>query len=283
MYVPNSNGIIGDVSRAASPELAYQIGQAFKRKDQEGSAQHLLAHAVLGAAVSYATGNNITTGALSGVGSEVAAPVLANYLYGTKDPEILTQDEKDTITSILTLATITTSTTTSDSNINIEQMVNNISVGRNAVEWNNSTQQIFFPDITEEIERHQKTGRKPTGANVEGEIGYMVALGVAAKASSGIAKDTAGKTCRTDTLCLGAGPIVEISTQTSLHGNSGVLTNNSIGWSITATGGTTIGVGGGLSGSIGRDGSASGGAEGKIGFGAGGAVLVCRKEVGECH
>ena len=97
MYAPNSNGIIGDVTRAVSPQVAYRIGQEFKRKDQEGSAQHLLAHAVLGAAVSYATGNNITTGALSGAGSEVAAPALANYLYGTKDPSELNQEQKDTI------------------------------------------------------------------------------------------------------------------------------------------------------------------------------------------
>ena len=105
MYAPNSNGILGDTVRAASPELAYRIGQEFKAQDQEGSAQHLLAHAILGAAVSYATGNNITTGALSGAGSEVAAPALANYLYGTKDPRELTQEQKDTITSIITLGT----------------------------------------------------------------------------------------------------------------------------------------------------------------------------------
>ena len=48
---------------------------------------------------------NITTGALSGAGSEVAAPALANYLYGTKDPSELNQEQKDTITSIITLGT----------------------------------------------------------------------------------------------------------------------------------------------------------------------------------
>jgi len=105
LYAPNSNGIIGDTVRAASPQLAYRIGQEFKRKDQEGSAQHLLAHAILGAAVSYATGNNITTGALSGAGSEVAAPALSDFLFNTKDPKELTQEQKDTITSIITLGT----------------------------------------------------------------------------------------------------------------------------------------------------------------------------------
>ncbi|WP_078317721.1 hemagglutinin repeat-containing protein [Moraxella porci] len=72
LYAPNSNGIIGDVARAASPELAYRIGQYFKdnktlnqldngNRPEEQSANHLLAHAILGAAVSYATGNNPTT------------------------------------------------------------------------------------------------------------------------------------------------------------------------------------------------------------------------------
>ena len=105
MYAPNSNGIIGDTVRAASPELAYQIGKEFKSKDQEGSPQHLLAHAILGAAVSYATDNNITTGALSGATSEAVAPALSDFLFNTKDPKELNQEQKDTITSIITLGT----------------------------------------------------------------------------------------------------------------------------------------------------------------------------------
>lgn len=97
MYAPNSNGIIGDTVRAVSPQLAYRIGQEFKAQDQEGSAQHLLAHAILGAAVSYATGNNITTGALSGATSEAVAPALSDFLFNTKDPSELNQEQKDTI------------------------------------------------------------------------------------------------------------------------------------------------------------------------------------------
>ena len=134
LYAPNSNGIIGDVTRAASPQLAYRIGQEFKRKDQEGSAQHLLAHAILGAAVSYATGNNITTGALSGAGSEVAAPALANYLYDTKDPSELNQEQKDTIVSILDLATVTTAYTATDGNV--ADTVSGAEIGKVGVEWN---------------------------------------------------------------------------------------------------------------------------------------------------
>lgn len=146
MYAPNSNGIIGDVARAASPELAYRIGQYFKanqtlnqldngNRPEEQSANHLLAHAILGAATSYATGNDIATGALAGATSEKTAPILANYLYG-KDPEALTQEQKDTIVSILNLATVATNTVVNNGDTNIDQMANDLNVGENAVEWN---------------------------------------------------------------------------------------------------------------------------------------------------
>lgn len=145
MYAPNSNGIIGDVSRAASPELAYQIGQYFKEnklkneidggnRPEEQSANHLLAHAVLGAAVSYATGNDITTGTISGATNEAVAPVLSNYLYGTNDPSELNQDQKDTITSILNLTTAAAAYTATDGNA--ADAVSAAEVGKVGVEWN---------------------------------------------------------------------------------------------------------------------------------------------------
>lgn len=75
MYAPNSNGILGDTVRAVSPQVAYKIGQYFKGNDAlngldggdrngEGSAPHILAHGVLAAAVSAASGNDVTTGAM---------------------------------------------------------------------------------------------------------------------------------------------------------------------------------------------------------------------------
>ncbi|WP_435932730.1 VENN motif pre-toxin domain-containing protein [Moraxella bovoculi] len=145
LYAPNSNGIIGDVTRAASPQVAYQIGQYFKEnkvknqqdngnRPEEQSLQHLLAHAILGAATSYAAGNDITTGALSGAGSEVAAPALANYLYGTKYPETLSQGQKDTITSILNLATATAIYTATDGSTT--DAVSGTEIGKVGVEWN---------------------------------------------------------------------------------------------------------------------------------------------------
>nr|WP_176451274.1 VENN motif pre-toxin domain-containing protein [Moraxella bovis] len=137
LYAPNSNGIVGDTVRAVSPQVAYQIGQYFKANDAEQSASHLLAHALLGAATSYATGNDIASGALAGATSEVAAPILAEYLYHTDDPEKLTQEQKDTITSIITLAGATaTYSATGD----VGDAVNASEVGKVGVENN-----YFYP------------------------------------------------------------------------------------------------------------------------------------------
>ncbi|MFC0821360.1 hypothetical protein [Moraxella marmotae] len=90
IYAPNTNGITGDITRAISPQIAYEIGQSFKQnkllnqqdngnRPEEQSIQHLLAHAILGAATNYATGNDITTGALSGVGNEKSASIYPTY------------------------------------------------------------------------------------------------------------------------------------------------------------------------------------------------------------
>lgn len=121
------------MTRAVSPQVTYQIGQHFKQNNTEQSASHLLAHALLGAATSYATGNNITTGALSGATSEKAAPILATYLYG-KDPKELTQEQKDTITSIISLGTAGIAYGATDGSVS--DAVNASEVGKGSVEWN---------------------------------------------------------------------------------------------------------------------------------------------------
>ncbi|PIT52080.1 hypothetical protein BHC44_07475 [Snodgrassella alvi] len=83
----------------ASPVLSHQIGQYFKGKDAEGSTAHLVAHAVLGAAVAAASGNDALAGALAAAGAEATAPILSKWLYG-KNPADLTAAEKSTISAI---------------------------------------------------------------------------------------------------------------------------------------------------------------------------------------
>lgn len=64
IYGPNTNGVTGYVARAVAPEVSFRIGQYFKENHGEGTAPHILAHGILAAAVSVATGNDPTTGAL---------------------------------------------------------------------------------------------------------------------------------------------------------------------------------------------------------------------------
>ena len=114
IYGPNTNGVTGYVARAVAPRVSYQIGQYFKGTNGEGTAPHILAHGILAAAVSSATGNDPTTGALSAMGAEAAAPMVANFLFGDKPISELTADEKATVSSITSLAGLGLGATTGD-------------------------------------------------------------------------------------------------------------------------------------------------------------------------
>ena len=114
IYGPNTNGVTGYVARAVAPQVSYQIGQYFKGTNGEGTAPHILAHGILAAAVSSATGNDPTTGALSAMGAEAAAPMVANFLFGDKPISELTADEKATVSSITSLAGLGLGATTGD-------------------------------------------------------------------------------------------------------------------------------------------------------------------------
>ena len=125
IYGPNTNGVTGYVARAVAPQVSYQIGQYFKGNDflneldsgnrsSEGSTPHILAHGILAAAVSVATGNDVTTGALSAMGAEAAAPIVAKFLFGDKPISELTADEKATVSSITSLAGLGVGATTGD-------------------------------------------------------------------------------------------------------------------------------------------------------------------------
>lgn len=115
LYGPNTNGAVGYVAKAISPQVAFKIGEAFKGNDYinsrnennelagVGSPQHLLAHAILGAAVSYATGNDALTGGISASAGEATAPLLSQFIYQKPTSE-LTAEQKDTISGITSLA-----------------------------------------------------------------------------------------------------------------------------------------------------------------------------------
>src|SRR5690606_5051682 len=97
-----ANGLAGPLVAAASPTIAWEIGQYFKQTGQEGTAGHYLAHAALGALVAGATGNSVAGWALAGAGAEEYAPVAAKLIFG-KDVRQLTPEEKQTVSAIASL------------------------------------------------------------------------------------------------------------------------------------------------------------------------------------
>ena len=127
IYGPNSNGATGYVAKAASPFVANQIGTYFKanevvnsidggKRSEQGSASHTLAQGVLGAAISYTTGNDAVTGGVSAGAGEATAPVLSKFLYGSSDPSKLTAEQKDTISAITSAVGLTIDATTGNAN-----------------------------------------------------------------------------------------------------------------------------------------------------------------------
>ena len=111
----------GIVAATASPALSYEIGQQFKKHNAEGTPAHILAHAVLGAAVAAAGDNNALAGAISAGGAEAAAPIISNYLYNEQDGSKLTAEQKETVTAITNLLGTATGAVIGDTTANAVQ------------------------------------------------------------------------------------------------------------------------------------------------------------------
>ena len=157
-------------SKAASPYVSNQIGQYYKElADNQGgnltSAQqagHILAHGILGAATSSATGNDALTGGLSASTGEAAAPLISNFLYGTSDPSKLTAEQKDTISSITSALGAGIGLTTG----NINDAVNAAETSKVAVEDNS----LKKKDVATLLQRINAAKRKYTGNKLDDEM-----------------------------------------------------------------------------------------------------------------
>ncbi|ULJ59719.1 hemagglutinin repeat-containing protein [Wielerella bovis] len=140
----------GIVAATASPALSYEIGQHFKELAKENQltgkteqeelttgqkTAHILAHAVLGAAVAAAGDNNALAGAISAGGAEAAAPIISNYLYNEKDGSKLTAEQKETVSAITSLLGTATGGAIGDTTANAAQG----SLNANSAVENNNT------------------------------------------------------------------------------------------------------------------------------------------------
>ena len=193
------------MARAVAPEVSYQIGQYFKGNDYlngldngsrngEGSAPHILAHGILAAAVSYATGSDPTTGALSAMGAEAAAKPLAQYLFGTSDTSKLTAEQKATVSSITSLAGLGIGASTG----NVGSAVNAGETARTAVEDNTQFYKDYSSKITQKVENFANKFGNP------GVRGSIKALGDAGNGAFWVV-DTAANTLATGIHCLAGG------------------------------------------------------------------------------
>ena len=116
LAAPTQSGA-GIAAATASPAVSYAIGQHFKdlagqnangKLTASQETAHVLAHAVLGAAVAAAGDNNALAGALSAGGAEAAAPYISKWLYGKEKGSDLTVEEKETVTAITNLLSTAT-------------------------------------------------------------------------------------------------------------------------------------------------------------------------------
>ncbi|MBD1226990.1 hemagglutinin repeat-containing protein, partial [Xenorhabdus griffiniae] len=67
-------------------------------------ATNLMAHAILGGVIAEMKGGSATAGATGAVSGELAASAIINALYGDKNPNDLSPDEKETVSNLSTLA-----------------------------------------------------------------------------------------------------------------------------------------------------------------------------------
>ncbi|WP_223811685.1 MULTISPECIES: VENN motif pre-toxin domain-containing protein [unclassified Pantoea] len=117
------------LSGAASPYLATEI-----HKLTEGNPEaQAMAHAVLGAVTSYASGNSALAGAAGGVSGELMAKLVMNQLYPGKAVGDLSETEKQTISALGALAAGLAGGVTGDSTADA---VSGAQAGQNAVNNN---------------------------------------------------------------------------------------------------------------------------------------------------
>ena len=129
LAAPTQSGA-GIAAATASPAVSYAIGQHFKdlagqnangKLTASQETAHVLAHAVLGAAVAAAGDNNALVGALSAGGSEAAAPYISKWLYGKEKGSDLTAEEKETVSTITSLLGTATGAAIGDTTTNAAQ------------------------------------------------------------------------------------------------------------------------------------------------------------------
>ncbi|WP_367393241.1 hemagglutinin repeat-containing protein [Pseudomonas sp. X4] len=94
----------GDIGSALAGASAPYLAQVIKKSTGDNAALNVMAHAVLGAVVAQAQGNSAAAGAAGAAGGELVARLITQQLYGTSDSNSLSEEQKQTVSALSTLA-----------------------------------------------------------------------------------------------------------------------------------------------------------------------------------
>lgn len=94
----------GNINGAIAGAAAPYVAQTIKQVAGDNDTARVMAHAVLGAVVAQAQGNSAGAGAAGAVTGELIAGVIIKQLYGGVDPQDLTEEQKQKVSALSTLA-----------------------------------------------------------------------------------------------------------------------------------------------------------------------------------
>ncbi len=127
------------LAQGAAPYLAAQVkhittdGKPQDKLSNQEKLNNVVAHALLGGVIAELSYGNALAGATGAVAGELAAPAIALALYGTNDSDTLTSQQKETLSSLATLASGIAAGVSSDSSAGA---VVGAQAGKNALENN---------------------------------------------------------------------------------------------------------------------------------------------------
>ncbi|MGE4802900.1 hemagglutinin repeat-containing protein, partial [Yersinia hibernica] len=168
----------GNMAQALTGASAPYLAEVIKAGTGDNQAANAMAHAVLGAVTAYASGNNALAGAAGAATAELMAPVIIAAMGWDKNT--LSEDQKQTVSALATLAAGLAGGLTGDSTADT---VAGAQTGKNAVE-NNALREIIDQNVSgvSQAEKYQNA-QKELVAAVE-EFKAHNCAGISAEACS---------------------------------------------------------------------------------------------------
>ncbi|CNL21795.1 adhesin [Yersinia frederiksenii] len=144
----------GNMAQALAGASAPYLAEVIKKSTGDNQAANAMAHAVLGAVTAYASGNSALAGAAGAATAELMAPVIIAAMGWDKNN--LSEDQKQTVSALATLAAGLAGGLTGDSTADT---VAGAQTGKNAVENNflSTTSSTKRDELAEKMLKGDKT------------------------------------------------------------------------------------------------------------------------------